>query len=127
MPEFRTPAKIFRKLNKIAVPVPPRLPIEATARLLGGSGCGPRPVRRCGKIIRKRTSIRSVRKESSMAKPPKATPHSDIDGVHRDEVRNTDRAAEIGDSAEELVRAKEESIARPESHDDQPNREDRSR
>ncbi len=62
-----------------------------------------------------------------MTKPPKATPHSDIDGVHQDEVPNVERAAEIGDSAEQLARAERESVARPESHDDQPNLEDRSR
>ncbi len=61
-----------------------------------------------------------------MAQPPKATPHSDIDGIHQDEVRNTDRAAELGESAEQLVRAKDEAVARPEYIDDQPNREDRS-
>lgn len=61
-----------------------------------------------------------------MAKPPETTPHSDIDGVHQDEVRNTERAAEIGDSAEQLARAKEESVGRPEHIDDQANREDRS-
>ena len=61
-----------------------------------------------------------------MAQPPKATPHSDIDGVHQDEVPNTDRAAELGESAEQLVRAKDEAIARPEYTDDQPPREDRS-
>ena len=62
-----------------------------------------------------------------MPKPPKATPHSDIDGVHRDEVQNTERAAEIGDGAEELERAKEQSIGRPEYSDDQKNLEDRSK
>ncbi len=62
-----------------------------------------------------------------MAKPPKATPHSDIDGVHQDEALNAERAAELGEGAEELARAKEESAGRPEYHDDQPNRDDRSR
>jgi hypothetical protein len=61
-----------------------------------------------------------------MHKPPKATPHSDIDGVHREEVRNTDRAAELGESAEQLARAKDEAVARPEHIDQQGNREDRS-
>ena len=62
-----------------------------------------------------------------MPKPPKATPHSDIDGVHRDEVRNTERAAELGEGAEKLERAQEESVARPEHTDDQKNLEDRSK
>ena len=48
-----------------------------------------------------------------MAKPPEATPHSDIDGVHRDEARNTDVAAERGESGAELKRAHDESQARP--------------
>ena len=61
-----------------------------------------------------------------MAKPPKATPHSDIDGVHQDEVRNTEVAAETGEGAEDLARAQEESVGRPEHLDDRPNREDRS-
>jgi hypothetical protein len=61
-----------------------------------------------------------------MPKPPKATPHSDIDGVHQDEVRNTDAAARAGESAEELQEAKEESIARPPYSDDIPNRDDRT-
>jgi len=52
-----------------------------------------------------------------MANPPKATPHSDIDGVHRDEVRNTDAAAALGDGGESLERAKELSKARPEHVD----------
>jgi hypothetical protein len=62
-----------------------------------------------------------------MPKPPKATPHSDIDGVHQDEVPNVDSAAAIGDSAEELARAKDESVARPEYSDDRESAEDRSK
>ncbi len=61
-----------------------------------------------------------------MAKPPKATPHSDIDGIHRDEVRNTDVAAARGESAEELQEAREENIARPEYVDDKKNADDRT-
>ena len=62
-----------------------------------------------------------------MPKPPKTTPHSDIDGVHRDEVRNTDRAAEVSEGAEKLARAKDESVGRPEYSDDRKNLEDRSK
>ncbi len=61
-----------------------------------------------------------------MPKPPKATPHSDIDGVHRDEVRNTDVAADRGESAGTVQRAKENNAARPDDIDDQPNRDDRT-
>jgi hypothetical protein len=62
-----------------------------------------------------------------MPKPPKATPHSDIDGVHQDEVPNTELAAEIGDTAEGLAEAKDESIARPQYADDRRNLDDRSK
>lgn len=48
-----------------------------------------------------------------MAKPPKATPHSDIDGVHQDEKSNVDTAAEAGQGAGSLARAKKEAKARP--------------
>ena len=58
-----------------------------------------------------------------MPKPPKATPHSDIDGVHQDEVPNVDRAAQLGDSAEELAGAQDESVARPEHSDDRGKRD----
>lgn len=61
-----------------------------------------------------------------MAKPPKATPHSDIDGVHQEEVENTEVAADLGQSAGALKRAKQGSIARPEYKDDEPGREDRT-
>jgi hypothetical protein len=62
-----------------------------------------------------------------MPKPPKATPHSDIDGVHQDEVPNVDSAAELGDSAEELARAQDGAVARPEHSDDRGKLEDRSK
>ena len=61
-----------------------------------------------------------------MAKPPKATPSSDIDGVHQDEARNTDVAAARGESAETLERAKDGAVARPEHVDDGKNRDDRT-
>jgi hypothetical protein len=60
-----------------------------------------------------------VGKEELMPKPPKATPNSDIDGVHQDEKRNTDVATELGNSAEELDRAQQEAAARPDYVDDQ--------
>lgn len=61
-----------------------------------------------------------------MAKPPKATPHSDIDGVHKDEKQNTDTARELGEGAADLARAKDNDAARPPSSDDVANREDRT-
>jgi hypothetical protein len=61
-----------------------------------------------------------------MPKPPKATPHSDIDGVHQDEVRNTDVAAARGESAGSLDRAGKEDVARPEHVDDAENPDDRT-
>ncbi len=61
-----------------------------------------------------------------MPKPPKSTPHSDIDGVHRDEVRNSELAADRGESAETLDRANRKDAARPEYSDDQKNKDDRT-
>ncbi|HEY0043293.1 MAG TPA: hypothetical protein VGB62_01980 [Allosphingosinicella sp.] len=61
-----------------------------------------------------------------MSKPPPSTPHSDISGVHRDEKKNVDSANEAGQDSGDLERAQDENIARPEYHDDQPAREDRS-
>jgi hypothetical protein len=60
-------------------------------------------------------------------KPPPSTPHSDIDGVHADERRNTDVAAEQGDSAETLKSAAERDKARPLHSDDKENVDDRTR
>lgn len=61
-----------------------------------------------------------------MSKPPPSTPHSDLDGVHRDERRNTDVAAERGEGAEELRDAAEGNAARPDYQDDQENEDDRT-
>jgi hypothetical protein len=61
-----------------------------------------------------------------MAKPPKATPNSDIDGVHQDEARNTDVAAGLGEGAGTLAHAKDEAVARPEYTDDRKNSDDRT-
>ncbi|HEX8402164.1 MAG TPA: hypothetical protein VF628_10720 [Allosphingosinicella sp.] len=62
-----------------------------------------------------------------MPKPPPSTPHSDIDGVHAHERRNTDVAAEQGDSAETLQTAKQGNKARPHYADDKENVDDRTR
>lgn len=61
-----------------------------------------------------------------MSKPPKSTPHSDIDGIHEDEVRNVDSANRAGEDSADLELAREQSKGRPPHSDDQPDREDRS-
>lgn len=61
-----------------------------------------------------------------MSKPPKSTPHSDIDGIHEDEVRNVDSANRAGEDSGDLKLAREESKGRPPHSDDQSDREDRS-
>ncbi|HWH17618.1 MAG TPA: hypothetical protein VNT77_04670 [Allosphingosinicella sp.] len=61
-----------------------------------------------------------------MSKPPKSTPHSDIDGVNQDERLNVDSATESGQGSEELERARDEAKGRPPYADDQENREDRT-
>lgn len=61
-----------------------------------------------------------------MTKPPKSTPHSDIDGVHRDEKPNVESAVEAGQGSEDLALAAKENAARPDYADDVKNRDDRS-
>jgi hypothetical protein len=48
-----------------------------------------------------------------MPKPPESTPHSDLDGVHQDDERNTKVAQETGEGAADLKRAHEDSQGRP--------------
>ena len=62
-----------------------------------------------------------------MSQPPKSTPHSDIDGVRRDEKPNVESAVEAGQGTEDLARASKETVARPDYADDVKNRDDRSR
>jgi hypothetical protein len=62
-----------------------------------------------------------------VTKPPKSTPHSDIDGVHRDEKPNVESAVEVGQDSEDLARAAKGNAARPDYSDDVKNRDDRSR
>ncbi|HEX8262289.1 MAG TPA: hypothetical protein VF547_05385 [Allosphingosinicella sp.] len=62
-----------------------------------------------------------------MSRPPKSTPHSDIDGVHRDEKPNVESAVEAGEGAQDLARASEETVARPDYAGDLDNRDDRSK
>jgi len=62
-----------------------------------------------------------------VAKPPRSTPHSDLDGVHRDERPNTDTARETGEGAADLARARDEAVGKPRYAEDVRNRDDRSR
>lgn len=61
-----------------------------------------------------------------MPKPPQATPHSDIDGVHQDEKRNVDTANEAGQTSASLARAHKQAAARPDYAEDGGNKEDRT-
>jgi hypothetical protein len=61
-----------------------------------------------------------------VSKPPESTPHSDIDGVHRDEKPNVESAVEAGQDSEDLARAARENKARPDYAEDVENRDDRS-
>lgn len=61
-----------------------------------------------------------------MPKPPRSTPHSDIDGVHQDEERSTDVAAERGDDAAALQQARDGNAARPTYEDQKENLDDRT-
>ena len=62
-----------------------------------------------------------------MAKPPKSTPHSDIDGIHEDELDNVEAAIAADQDASDLKRAAEESKGRPDQSDAREGRDDRSR
>jgi hypothetical protein len=68
-----------------------------------------------------------MKEQRRMPKPPKATPHSDIDGVHEGERPNTDVAAELGQGAEDLKRARDGNVARPPYSDDEENKDNRAR
>jgi hypothetical protein len=61
-----------------------------------------------------------------MAKPPKSTPHSDIDGIHQDEELNVKTAAREGQSGASLAHAKKEATARPQYAKDEPGKDDRT-
>jgi hypothetical protein len=62
-----------------------------------------------------------------VSQPPKSTPHSDLEGVHRDEKPNVESAVEAGQGSEDLALARDEGAARPEHADDVRNRDDRSK
>jgi hypothetical protein len=70
--------------------------------------------------------LRVPKRRRQVSKPPKSTPHSDIDGVHRDEKPNVESAVEAGQGTDDLARASDESVARPDYSDDVKNRDDRS-
>jgi hypothetical protein len=61
-----------------------------------------------------------------MSQPPQSTPHSDIEGVHRDEKPNVESAVEAGQGTEDLARASDEAAARPDHAEDVKNKDDRS-
>ena len=69
---------------------------------------------------------RGEEEPQDVSKPPKSTPHSDIDGVHRDEKPNVQSAVEAGEGAEDLALAAKEDAARPDYSDDVKNKDDRS-
>jgi hypothetical protein len=48
-----------------------------------------------------------------MPKPPKSTPHSDIDGVNQDQVRNTDAAEASGETTANLELARAQAKGHP--------------
>ena len=56
--------------------------------------------------------------EENVTKPPKSTPHSDIDGVHEDERRNVDTAVQNGQDSGDVERAAEEAVGRPPHSDE---------
>ena len=60
-----------------------------------------------------------------MAKPPNSPPHSDIDGVDEDKVRNTDAAIESGQDGGDLKLAKKQAAAKPDYSSDK-SKDDRS-
>ena len=62
-----------------------------------------------------------------MAKPPKTPPHSDLDGIHEDELDNVEAANAAGQDASDLKRAAEESKGRPDRSAARGGRDDRSR
>ena len=48
-----------------------------------------------------------------MPKPPRSTPHSDLDGVREDQRPIPDSAREAGQDGTDLARARKESAGRP--------------
>jgi hypothetical protein len=67
----------------------------------------------------------AANQEDHVPKPPTTTPHSDIDGIHQDERRNTDVAKDLGQSSGDVEDAKRDSHGRPPLSDEE-SRDDRS-
>jgi hypothetical protein len=57
-------------------------------------------------------------RRNDVAKPPKSTPHSDIDGVHQDEKPNVETAQETGETTANLALAREQASGKPPHSDD---------
>jgi hypothetical protein len=55
----------------------------------------------------------AIPRRTDVAKPPKSTPHSDIDGVHQDEKPNTETAEETGETSANLELARGQSKGKP--------------
>lgn len=68
-----------------------------------------------------------MKEAATVTKPPKSTPHSDLDGVHRDERPNVESAVEAGEGTGNLALARDEAAGKPDYADDVKNRDDRSR
>jgi hypothetical protein len=66
------------------------------------------------------------RKETAMPKPPRSSPHSDLDGVHRDRRPVPESANDAGENNGDLEQARRESAGRPPYSDDEDNTDDRS-
>ncbi len=82
------------------------------------------------RISRNRPDLNGLncQRRADLSKPPSSPPSSDIDGVDEDQVRNTDAARASGEDAENLERARRESIAKPvPDKDEDRHRDDRSR
>jgi hypothetical protein len=63
-----------------------------------------------------------------MSKPPESTPHSDIDGVHRDEKPNVETAIEAGQDSGTVADVQDQSVGRPDYSDEPvPGHGDKSR
>jgi hypothetical protein len=74
-----------------------------------------------GRFFRQPAAVAPVEAERGalpVSKPPESTPHSDIDGVHQDEERNTKVAADVGEGTRDLKRAHDDSQGRPPYADD---------
>jgi hypothetical protein len=60
-----------------------------------------------------------------MAKPPETPPHSDLDGVDEDALRNTDAANASGQDTRNLELARKQSAAKP-AHSSEESLDDRA-